>query len=78
MSDDVKNDGGPAFPGAYKTNTGLPFWSEGMSLRDYFAGLAMQGMLANSALDLAGENGFYVVKSAYRMSDAMIQHREKK
>jgi hypothetical protein len=41
MSDEKKiDDGGPAFPNAYWNNV------YGMSLRDYFAGQALQGMLA--------------------------------
>jgi len=55
------NDGGPAFPigtkeiridtyggGESVTDTG---WVSGMSLRDYFAGQALQGMCASNAYD---------------------------
>ena len=38
-----KNDGGPAFPCG---NT--PSEGDGMTLRDYFAAAALQGMLAHS------------------------------
>ena len=59
MSDEKKiDDGGAAFPGSVAisaTNDGCTldassrtFKCEGMSLRDYFAGQALQGMLANS------------------------------
>ena len=44
----------------------------GMDLRDWFAGLAMQGMLANGQ--------FYVSKNtakhAYYMADLMMEERE--
>ena len=49
----MKNDGGPAFPGPYGTPTGqLEILTKqgGMSLRDYFAAKAIQGMLCNPAL----------------------------
>ncbi len=41
MSDEAKkvDDGGPAFP--------LDRWQYGMSLRDWYAGMAMQGYLSN-------------------------------
>ena len=45
MSDQEIDDGGPAFPGSYTGQDGLPVWSNGMSLRPYFAGLAMQGLI---------------------------------
>lgn len=41
-----KNDGGPAFPSAgLVTPAGIAF--EGMSLRDWFAGQALAGLLAS-------------------------------
>jgi len=56
MSDKHINDGGPAFPGQwydFQPCTGDQVvreqWS-GMSLRDYFAAKAMQGLLAAQAL----------------------------
>ena len=39
------NTGGPAFPTEYRDDARLPC-SEGMTLRDYFAAKAMQGLLA--------------------------------
>ncbi len=44
----------------------------GMSLRDHFAGLAMQGMMANNW------NQSYVLWAhhAYMMADAMIEARK--
>lgn len=58
-----KGDGGPAFPAA-----GL---SDGMSLRDWFAGMAMQGML--------GEGGWerdHLVGEAFIIADEMLKTRE--
>jgi len=43
---------------------------DGMTLRDYFAGRAMQTMLQGSA------NYANVAKYAYKMADAMMKERE--
>lgn len=53
--------------------------SMGMSLRDYFAAKAMQGILSNSAMiDTATESTFeWVTKNAYQLADAMLRAREK-
>jgi len=69
----AKNDGGPAFPGAHYTPDGilelLP--GGGMSLRDWLAGMALQGMLSYycSLPNIAAEK-------AYKHADAMIKERE--
>lgn len=51
---------------------------EGMSLRDYFAAKAMQGLLAGL---YAGNNAGWTVegncKAAYEYADAMLAEREK-
>ena len=49
---------------------------EGISLRDHFAGLAMQGICA-SAPNVEWTDAL-ISKEAYRMADAMIAEREKK
>jgi len=52
---------------------------EGMSLRDYFAGCALQGMLANGrSVDRRGLNDKqFFIDWAFRYADAMISQREK-
>ena len=65
------NDGGPAYPvtEVHGCNSGWP----GMSLRDHFAGLAMQGLMSNkSKLD---EPLVFIAKNAYQIADAMITER---
>ena len=64
-------DGGPAFPVANGPDTG---WDDGMSLRDYFAAKAMQGILSS---DAEGVDFVYIASSAYRLADAMIAERKK-
>lgn len=62
-----KNNGGTAFP----------YEDGGMSLRDYFAAKAMQGMFASDT-DEWNEQGDWQsrAKSAYNMADAMLKARE--
>jgi len=62
------NTGGPAFP--LKEPMSNDF--QGMTLRDYFAAKAMQGLLAGMpglAVSVAAGN-------AYAMADAMLKARE--
>ena len=70
------NDGGPAFP------TGLHD-IRGASLRDWFAGMALQGMLANTddsdaALHRVGALMKLVAINAYEAADAMLAARSAK
>jgi hypothetical protein len=58
-------DGGPAFARSFSAK------QEGMSLRDYFAAAAMQGMLGT------GTPTPEMAKKAYQMADWMLQAREK-
>lgn len=74
MTDKI-DDGGPAFQGYYgdymEPHTG-------MSLRDWYAGMALQGIIAGC---FSGNNqGFTVegnVTAAYEYADAMLRARGK-
>jgi hypothetical protein len=63
-----KHDGGHAFPQQYDDQ-------DGMTLRDYFAAKAMQGMFAadtsKSAIPESDK-----ARLAYEMADAMLKERE--
>jgi hypothetical protein len=77
MSDDTKKieDGGPAFAAvAYEGIGGA--WTEqiGMSLRDYFAAKAMQGLIADP--DRADQSREECARLSYLMADAMLKARE--
>ncbi len=61
----MKNTGGPVYPSVYSHED-----HQGMSLRDYFAAAALQGLLANAA------DGSAVV-GAYLFADAMLAERDK-
>lgn len=82
-------DGGPAFPGKtiiaykvdqdeYESNFSVPQYEhyEGMTLRDYFAARAMQGMLASERPDWVNIDNFGLANRAYSVADIMIKERE--
>ena len=60
----------PAFP-THHTDS-----NKGMSLRDYFAAKAMQGMIYGSVK--AYENPSMCAEWAYQTADAMLKERENK
>jgi hypothetical protein len=59
--------GGPAFP----TERALPEQRSGMTLRDYFAAKAMQGLLANNNIGAQ-----QLAQAAYVVADAMLEVRD--
>lgn len=67
---EIPDDGGPAFPVSIP-GCGDNGWS-GMSLRDYFAGLAMRAVYGNPAA--GGDEA--IASYAYKMADAMMQARK--
>jgi hypothetical protein len=68
MSD---KDGGPAFPTVVAM---APVLYNGMSLRDWFAGQALVGMLASP---LIASNRESYAQWAYLQADAMLAERTK-
>jgi hypothetical protein len=68
MNKETINDGGPAFP----TPAGVQH-NDGMTLRDYFAAAALQGLMASRNF-LDEYDGQYV----YEIADAMLKARESK
>lgn len=83
MSDQLKqiDDGGPAFPRTGREMLSQP--QSGVSLRDWFSGIALQGLLADELpLDGQGKMAPKKVKKtyaaiAYEYADAMIVARAK-
>jgi len=58
--------------------TGVTTSSEGMDLRDYFAGLAMQATVqAWIAKDIYPSIDLHVSNNAYYIADAMMKSRRK-
>ena len=64
-------DGGPAFPACGEANINDTM---GMSLRDWFAGQAIAGMLANPQVGRT-TTAAQIVEPAYALADAMLAAR---
>ena len=71
------NNGGAAFPTKNWQQPAIRAsgYSEGMSLRDYFAAQALQGVLAADTEELLSVDA--IASVAYRIADAMLKAREK-
>ena len=74
---DTNINGGPAFPFACQGPTTAPETYYGMTLLDYFAGMAMQAML--SAPPGKFKHSFFkeIASDAYEMADEMLKARKK-
>ena len=72
------NNGGPAFPSEYFDPQLQRLRAvNGMTLRDYFAAKAMQGILAGKLpITEEPEPLPLIAKAAYAMADAMLKARE--
>jgi hypothetical protein len=70
------NTGGPAFPtGTWEydgQNNVLPYQEGGMTLRDYFAAKAMQGILTDSEIVMGATE---IADLSYKYADAMMEAR---
>ena len=75
MSADISDgDGGPAFPHVEPTPN-CSWVAPGMSLRDWFAGQALAGLLAKQGF-LVAENR-NVVSDCYLLADRMLSRRSR-
>jgi hypothetical protein len=72
-------DGGPAFPfGQVSEVTGAPingYHNDGMSLRDWFAGMALQGYASHPLADSRNGEADRIAVATYRFADAMLKAR---
>lgn len=71
----ITNTGGPAFPrpASEAHQHGMHSPQDGMTLRDYFAAKAMQGICASGPT--ANWTDGRIARSAYEMADAMLEAR---
>lgn len=69
----AKNDGGPAFPVPDLHPGAMQVGSNGMSLRDWFAGQALAGMLSS---EFRPDGNQPKADWAYELADAMLKARE--
>ncbi len=66
-----------AYPFLHKhPTTGNTTMSDGMDLRDWLAGLAMQGFVASGAYNDINFTRGEIAEFAYKMADAMIEERK--
>jgi len=66
------NDGGPAFPMTGEECHNLRYSQPGMTLRDYFAGQALAGIMSGKYSSNAEK---WVPEEAYKIADGMIAVR---
>ena len=76
MTDKLQAAGGPAFPVSIP-GCGDNGW-HGMSLRDWFAGQAIAGVMANNEIDLESADWSGCAAYAYELADAMLKARTTK
>ena len=67
----MKDTGGPAFPTIPENYMGMDPPGEGMTLRDYFAAKAMQGLCSHG-----NRNAQDIARAAYIIADAMLKARQ--
>ncbi len=78
---DTPNDGGPAFPHDPSTmyECDANKVHQGMSLRQWYAGMAMQGFAANGQIKVQlDEDGPFgnMAGWCFQLADAMLQHEQ--
>ena len=68
----MKKQGGPAFPMAVSEPGAGTHWENGMTLRDWMAGMAVQGLVSSPH-----QSGCFqdMAIDAYELADAMIEAR---
>jgi hypothetical protein len=75
------NDGGPAFGALSVSPAGDVYHQEGMSLRDWFAGHALAGIMANETTPFSADHAevepSQIAAAVYELADAMLAKREK-
>lgn len=76
MSDEI-DDSGPAFPVAEDHETASLFsWTQGLSIRDYFAAAALTGLVGDPSNSEYREST--MANFAYAYADAMLEARKPK
>jgi hypothetical protein len=75
---DTKDDGGPVFPSGLKftDDYNASHAERGMSLRDWFAGQALAGILANLNHMIGTTTYAQIGKDSYIFADAMLSARK--
>jgi len=74
-------DGGPAFPRPFsedKFNEEQLMSQKGMSLRDWFAGMALQGIVQVLHGGIRPADLLLLVGDCYGIADAMLKEKERR
>jgi hypothetical protein len=71
---DIKKDGGPAFPCGYHRDGNTADQIGGLTIRDWFAGMALQGLTAGMHFSMANA---LIVEQSFELADAILAEREK-
>lgn len=73
----MRQDGGPAFPVSYTVDLDHQKLKEfcGMTLRDWFAGQIIAGIMMDP--DLNGSPDKHLAVLSYKLADAMLAERDK-
>ena len=69
------NDGGPAFPLPCSSGSGVRY-CDGMTLRQWYAGMALQGLLSSIG-DVAMPNYNGTAQKALNYADALLAQESK-
>ena len=80
MTDETKQDGGAAFPYANDADKEYNWINRGMTLRDWFAGQALIGLINAGIEDVKRgrkSDATDIAEGAYRLADAMLEARKK-
>jgi len=83
----TKETGGPAFPGEQghvPEGTWNPTWEPGMTLREWYAGRAMEKLIYHGPVQTDPQTGYlseawaaWIATNAFIMADAMLTERSK-
>ena len=71
-----REDGGQAFPSEGEGHGSPKYHSPGMSLRDWFAGQALVGLLSGPDNDWTNPHEVFA-NEAYKLADVMMKERKK-
>ena len=74
----AKHDGGPAFPYSIHEDMNLSEVCRGITKRDWFAAMAMNGIFSNPETVRHGQDSpSNVCQIAYEIADEMLKARER-
>jgi len=69
----MDNSQQPAFPFTFSSSDGSPDWAAGLTKREYFAAMAMQGICANPTVEIK-PYGDEIAQAAVEVADALLKN----